>query len=437
MARRESHLAPPFPQEAGRRHFRIELRHQYNFGNGEAELRDARNVFFDAIQVGIVPTGFSVIELPMSLASMGDLALLQEIFSECSSRHPSQALELEFRGCYGTYSGWLSVASIASLLDLIPNQLHSLQFKYLRLVGDSGPLVRALGRQQRLKFLDLGIAISNDFNVVRLTDCLATLPDLTKIQFWFRGLYLSHLNSKVAVAVSLAQVAGLGSLNFKGLPRTLDLQPLFVALQNHNCLKEVWLDETPLSAAHVQYVGQMLRLNSSIQKMMLTLQRNVSAEPIFEALKINFTLKEWDGVFGPVRAEEAEVFLSVLESKNFTLETLPNYSCANATAQTKEIRRKINFCLALNKGFQRKKLMSPEQNSTVVDWVDVIHTARDRTDVIFYYLSINIPLLTGANIDCAALAGQVGVSSVENCQYQSQEQDQQQLSGGNKRQRSK
>ena len=53
----------------------------------------------------------------------------------------------------------------------------------------------------------------------------------------------------------------------------------------------------------------------------------------------------------------------------------------------------IMFWLALNKNGQRKRLLSSTPNTSHEDWVGVIAEHKEHVPAVYYYLSINVPLL--------------------------------------------
>jgi hypothetical protein len=346
-----------------------------------------------------------------------ELDLFKSFLRECSIKHPNHPVDLHFIGRGddrddGGRPNCYQFASVATLMNQIPNQLQTLKFSGIKLEGDSSPLVQALQQQDQLECFSLICSTTMPASGLgALADCLLPLPNLKEIYCDFGALHIPP-----AAVASFARVTTLESLTlhcqpFNDVP---NLQDLFLSMQKHAFLKQVQIHFSLLKE-NVQHVAQMLRRNQSIQELDICVENTVSVIPIAEALETNSTLKKlntdaglWYGN-GSRGRQQKNAFLHTLESHNFVLESLHLFH-SRINTQDREIVQKINFYLELNKDFRRQRLLSSQDgNASPAEWLDVIVSAENKTKVVFYYLSKNVSLILSANVNCAALAGQFGI----------------------------
>jgi hypothetical protein len=326
-----------------------------------------------------------------------ELALLHQYLSECSARAVNRTFTLRFEGEEEEGPDWYQVSAIASLLNQIPNQLKSLKLGQIKLLGDIDPLIQALQQQRLLEDLNLHCEISS--GLIALADSLSPLPNLKAIFCTF--LLGMDYQEKAAAAASFARVSALRNLTLWHLQgHKSDCQDLFLEIQEHASLEKFHVHGY-LSAENVQYLANMLQGNSSLHFLNIGMIDKASVPLVATALETNSTLKELHF------RQEALVTNSVSPA----LEALVTNSVSpeDDSAEFQETLRKINFYLGLNRDFQRKRLLSSNENATIEDWVNMIVSAKDKTDVLFYYFLRNLSLITTANVDCAALAGQIGI----------------------------
>jgi hypothetical protein len=171
-------------------------------------------------------------------------------------------------------------------------------------------------------------------------------------------------------------------------------------------LDTMYYDSKVWSEENSEHLGHMLRSNASIEELKVPV---CPLLPIARALEANNSLKTLK-IYGLILCDQARALLGVLENQNLTLETLKT----GRKPEAEQILRKIDFYLALNRVFHRKRLLSPgDENATTEEWVEVIVSARKTTDIVFYYLSKNLSLITGANLNCPALM--VSQSGIAEC----------------------
>jgi hypothetical protein len=198
---------------------------------------------------------------------------------------------------------------------------------------------------------------------------------------------------------------GLKKLDLTGssLYRGGDHQIFLAAVAIHPSL--LVLADFPLTGQNINHAAGMIQQNIFLRCVSFYLDEvdsNLLMLPIVTALARNSTLTKlgFYNAEAPFGEDNIDLFLTLLKTQNFTLANVNfEYDAMNVKAQEK--RAKMDFYLELNREFRRDHLLGNRRRTaaSTEDWLNVIISARNKPQVVFYYLSCNPQLVHGVHHD--------------------------------------
>jgi hypothetical protein len=360
---------------------------------------------------------------------------IQELWRECEVAFPKYSKHFELCFMSSQDTAIFQVSGVAACLDQITIPFQGLQISEGILDGAMESLAVSIAKHTQLEKVSI-YNCSTRRDLIPVAAAVAALPQLKKIQFCV-GLHEDEDDEDnddvncderalTQAAFTIAQSTSVEELVLFPLYLSQDLQALIQHLQSMPTLKTLQLHpsaDSCWSNLQIFLVAQLLQTSLSLENFIFDclghVLDNVSMVPFTTALRTNTKLRSLDLGFGDGGKDtlgpiDLKALAGLLESNNYILERLsigrfvlggdPNQckirTCENSylvypplDQATEKNMNNIMFWLALNKNGQRKRLLSSTPNTSHEDWVGVIAEHKEHVPAVYYYLSINVPLL--------------------------------------------
>ena len=272
-------------------------------------------------------------------------------------------------------------------LKLAVNNLnHAMDFERLKSSLEGHPTLQ--------KFTLYNCQLKQDISCTLdpLLHALATAPNLKQVYITAAAV-ASSASSAVTFSCSALehlcqstslQELGLWKFNFlySQEQESKDGEPLCLmapAIAQSNAMKTFEFGRCKVSSAGDEALGQMLRVNTSLEELDINLYSSQECNLVAtaKALETNTTLKRLK-LWGLLSRKNQEALVHMIRN-NYVLET-----CRLLDAD-RDVSALIDFFISLNrKG--RQKLLLNEQ--TVGDWINYFVEDGGHLDSIYYYLSM-------------------------------------------------